>query len=603
MMMTTLRSQMKTILWILVFAFLATIVFSWGMGGFKERVKAGVIGEINKKEIKYEDFEQAARRKQEQTQKKEGKELDQDKLKQLREDLWDEEVERLLKFQEAKRLGLEVSDREIAHIVEFYPPNEIREVESFKRNGRFDINLYHQFLRRPEAAQFLIGFEESVRNYLLEQKLIFHTAQAADVSPEQVKDEFLRMIARGKLRFIAILFDKVDFDTTQIDNATLQRYYQLFPDRYKQYGQRRFAYVKFKLQPSGQDSLETEREAEDILSELQAGADFENLAKQRSEDPASAEKGGDLDWFGRGAMTLPFESAAFKAEIGQVVGPIESKFGYHIIWVEDKKIENGEEKVKARHILLKIKPSADTREAVYNQAYTFAQDIEQHGFEQMVQEYGYAVDTTKAFSEAGYIAGLGRMRMAAEFCFNNPVRTVSDVYPIPEGYVVFKIVEAIDERIKPFSEVSEQIRKSLTRVMRQHKASAEAARLRARMSAPPDLDAVAGAAGLPVYSTEDTAKSDGKLPEGLKADKDFLVQAFRLNSGELSDVIEGKNGCYIAVMEAKSDFSEDDFRANYSVIYMNLTGKEQQNIQQNWIRELRIAGNIQDYRYRYFRDF
>ncbi len=601
--MTTLRSQMKLILWILVFAFLATIVFSWGMGGFKERVKAGVLGEINKEEISYERFEQALRRKQEQAQKKEGKELDQDKLKQMREDLWDEEVERILKLQEAKRLGLDVTDREIALIVEFYPPNEIREVEAFKKNGKFDINLYRQFLRRPEAAQFLVNFEESVRNYLLEQKLMFNVSQAADVSPEQIKDEFLRLSARGKLRFIAVLYDKVDFDTNQITDPMIQRYYQLFPERYKQYGQRRFAYVKFKLQPSGQDSLEAEREAEELKAELVAGADFEELAKQRSEDPATAEKGGDLDWFGRGTMQLAFESAAFKAEIGELVGPVETKYGYHLIWVEDKKVENGEEKVKAKHILIKIKPSSDTRDAIYNQAYTFAQDAHQHGFEKMVEEYGYTVDTTKAFSEAGYIAGLGRMRMAAEFCFNNPVGTISEVYPIPDGYVVFKITEAIDERIKSLSEVTDQIKKSLIRVLRQHKAYSIAVQMRSRMSGPADLDAVGNSEGYTIYTTEDTAKSDGKMPEGLKTDRDFLVQAFRLNAGELSDVIEGKNGCYIAVMESKSDFIEDDFKANYSVIYLNLVSKEQQAVTQNWVRELRIAGKIDDYRYRYYRDF
>ncbi|MBM3329668.1 MAG: hypothetical protein FJY67_09405 [Calditrichaeota bacterium] len=602
-MMTTLRSQMKTILWILVVAFLATIVFSWGMGGFKDREQPGILGMVNGDEVTLEKFELIARRKVEAEQRKEGGQLDADKQKQLREDVWDEQVERMLKMQEASRLGIEITDREIAHIVEFYPPNEIRSVESFQRDGQFDLNLYRQFLRRPEAASFLLQLEESVRNYLLEQKLLFQATSAADVTPEQIRDEVRRGTSTAKLRFVFVPNDKVEFDSSSATDEMLQRYYRLFPDRYKQYAQRRFAFVKFKVEPSGQDSIEVENEIEELLTELQSGADFEALARQRSEDAASAEKGGDLDWFGKGAMTPNFEEACLKAQIGEIVGPVQTKFGLHIIRVDEKKVEDGEPKMRAHHILLKYKASPDTRDEVYNTVYAFAQDVSQSGFDQSVAESNLSVDTTKAFSEAGYIAGLGRMRMAAEFCFNNPVGTASEIYPIPDGYVVLKIVEATDERVKPFDEVRDQIRRTLIKTLRQHRAAAAAAELRGQMGGPQDLEAVALAANYPVYVTDDSMKTEGKLPDGVRADKDFITKAFRLKEGELSDVIEGRNGAYVAVAEAKFDIEEDNVRANYPVVYINLVGKEQQAVAQNWVRELRIAADIKDYRYRYFRDF
>jgi parvulin-like peptidyl-prolyl isomerase len=603
-MMTTLRTQMKTILWILVVAFLGTIVFSWGMGGFKDdQVDPNVIGKIAGEEITYEAFDRFIQRKQELANKDQEAPLDEAKLKQIREDSWDEEVERMLKMKDAERLGLEITDREIAYIVENYPPNEIRQVESFQREGRFAPDLYQAFLRTPDAQQFLIGLEASVRNYLIEQKLAFQVNQASDISELAVKDEYFRASTTGKLRFVFVAYDKVAFDSSEITDDMLRRYYQLFPDRFKQYAQRRFAYTKFKLEPSAEDSSEVQTLAQELMDEIRRGADFAELAKQHSEDQTSAEKGGELDWFGKGAMAKQFEEAAMAATPGELVGPVESKFGIHIIRVEEKKVEEGEWKIRARHILLKYKASPDTRDAVYSVAYAFGQDAEQSGFDQAVEASSLRVDTTKTFSEAGYIGGLGRMRMAAEFCFNNPVGTVSSVYPVPDGYVVFKIVEATEESTKPFEDVRESVAKSVTKILKNQKAGEIAASMRARMASPDDLLSVAVAEGYPVYTTEDSLKPDGKLPEGLRNDKDFMSQAFRLDEGELSEVIEGKNGCYIVHMTNKTPFNSEEYESNHFVVYASLYQKETEAVNKNWVRELRIAGNIEDLRYKFYRDF
>lgn len=601
--MTTLRNQMKTILWILVFAFLATIVFSWGMGGFKESDPEGVIAKFAGETITAGDFESYLQRKEEQARMKDSTGLDESKLKQLREDAWDEEIERQLKELDAKRLGIDVSDAEIAYIVEHFPPNEVRQVQSFQRDGRFAPDLYLAFLRTPEASQFLLSLEASVKNYLLDQKLQFYVNQAANVSELNILDQWYRGTAQGKLRFAMIPFDRADVDSNSISDEMLRRYYNLFPDRFKQYAQRRFAYVKFKIEPSGEDSTEVRTTAAELMQELRNGADFEQMASIHSEDQSSAAKGGDVGWFGRGAMVREFEQAAYAANPGDLVGPVESKFGVHVIRVEEKRTEDGNEKVRARQILIKFDASPDTREGTFSVAYAFAQDCKEHGFDQVSQQSGLPVDTTKAFSEAGYIGGLGRMRMAAEFCFNNPVGSVSEVYPVPDGYVVFKIVEATEEGNKSFEEVKDQIRKSVLKILRQQKANDVAADLRSKMTGGSDLSSVAAAAGYSVYETADSAKPDDRLPEGLRSDKDFITEAFRLKADELSGVIEGRNGCYIAYMIYKTPYAQDNYESNHFAIYGELIGKEAEAVNKNWIRELRIAADIQDYRYKYYRDF
>jgi len=80
--------------------------------------------------------------------------------------------------------------------------------------------------------------------------------------------------------------------------------------------------------------VKTETEALAILTYLRQGQSFEKLALERSSCP-SRKKGGNLGWFGRGQMVKEFENAAFSGKKGQIVGPVKTQFGYHIIRIED----------------------------------------------------------------------------------------------------------------------------------------------------------------------------------------------------------------------------------------------------------------------------
>jgi peptidyl-prolyl cis-trans isomerase C len=81
------------------------------------------------------------------------------------------------------------------------------------------------------------------------------------------------------------------------------------------------------------------QKAEEVKQQLEDGGDFAKLAKENSQDPGSAAKGGDLGCFGKGETVPEFEQAAFGAEQGEIVGPIQTEFGYHILQVTDIKPE------------------------------------------------------------------------------------------------------------------------------------------------------------------------------------------------------------------------------------------------------------------------
>lgn len=82
--------------------------------------------------------------------------------------------------------------------------------------------------------------------------------------------------------------------------------------------------------------VSNKRDAEGIMIRLTKGEDFAELAKRFSKCP-SKSKGGNLGWFGKGDMVPEFEQACFAAQKGEVVGPVKTEFGFHIIKINDQK--------------------------------------------------------------------------------------------------------------------------------------------------------------------------------------------------------------------------------------------------------------------------
>ena len=151
--------------------------------------------------------------------------------------------------------------------------------------------------------------------------------------PEQARIEYLVLDVDALMRKVSI------------KDEDLQRFYEQNANRYTQAEERRASHILIKAEadmPAAERQKARER-AQAVLAEVRADpSKFEALAKAKSEDPGSAAQGGDLDFFGRGAMVKGFEDAVFAMKPGEIGNVVETEFGFHIIRLTE--VRGGEKK-------------------------------------------------------------------------------------------------------------------------------------------------------------------------------------------------------------------------------------------------------------------
>jgi peptidyl-prolyl cis-trans isomerase C len=157
-----------------------------------------------------------------------------------------------------------------------------------------------------------------IRELILQQASKDGLDKSAELE-EKLKDLKKRLVVESFLK------KKVETES-QVSDTDLQKFYEANKDKFKTGEQIKASHILVK----------TEKEAKDILAQIKAGGNFEELAKKYSVDSSSA-KGGDLGWFGKGQMVPVFEKAAMSLKEGQVSDVVKSDFGFHIIKLTGKR--------------------------------------------------------------------------------------------------------------------------------------------------------------------------------------------------------------------------------------------------------------------------
>ena len=348
--------------------------------------------------------------------------------------------------------------------------------------------------------------------------------------------------------------------------------------------------------PPGPDSTAAYKLADNILKQARSGADFAALAKQYSQDPGSAQLGGDLGWFGKGMMVKPFEDAAFKARVGQVVGPVRTQFGLHIIKVLGK----DSRELKIADIKMSIKVSQQTKDDLKQRAEDFIYLAKQDGFDKAANTADVNVNQTPAFTKGKIIPGLGNYEDVVKWAFDGKLGDISEVMTLNQGYAVFMISEIKDASVTPFDQVAFQIKNLLTRKKQFDMAQTYANQLRQKLSPSDSLSKLPQFDSRLRYSVTGPFSPATFVP-GVGRDFNFMAEAAKLNVGQISQAVKGNMGVFIIQLLSKTPFDTTAYKIQRMTMMQQLMQQEKSNVITNWLQGLKEKASIEDNRAKIFR--
>lgn len=260
--------------------------------------------------------------------------------------------------------------------------SEIAGIDAFKKDGKFDLDLYKSLLaaRQMTPEQFQDRVREDAGVQLLVQSLgesgitskaaVNHLIDVLSASREVSPALFSADAYKDKVKVgdadIKQYYDahhaefnqpervKVDYvvlsrddmaAAVQVDDAKVAEYYKAHQaDIAPEERRVRHILIKVDAKATAAEKQAAKQKAEGLLAQVKKDPSrFAELAKANSQDPGSAANGGDLGYFGRGAMVKAFDETAFKLAKGEISGVVETEYGYHILMLEDIKAKSLEE--------------------------------------------------------------------------------------------------------------------------------------------------------------------------------------------------------------------------------------------------------------------
>jgi len=610
-LMTSMRERMHVVLWALLFLFLLSMTVGGLVGGANilDTILGKVdprtsIGMVNGESISPEQFSQMVSNQLEDYRQS-GEEITDLDLARIRDKVWESLIQDVLIRQAVTDWDIEVTDEEVLFHLKNYPPQFLQQNPAFQTNGVFDMNKYTQAVSNPQGNEWA-PVEQFMKNtYLPSYKLQQMIVQSVTVTEDDIREEYLKRNVNYTINSLHISARYFDPDSLKPSEEAIQEEYNRRLDDFHRDERRVLKMVTWEKKATQEDTNLVLAEAADLVRQLKNGADFAQLANEYSEDPGNqatpdSGRGGYLGWFGRGQMVPAFEEAAFNGQPGDIVGPVLSNFGYHIIKIHDRKNDNGEEKVEASHILLRVEISPRTKEKLRNEANLFSYDAQDYGFDAAVDTHQVSPRKSMPFTEdAISIGGLGPMRPAVRFAFNNEPGVVSDPFENDQFYAVVTLDSIIPPGPRPLEEVKPTLERSLSDKIVHEKALAVAKRIREKIDQGATLREIA---------TED------KKLEAAFGDSKNLIQGFR-NVGRsnmlVGALLNAKNGDIIgpvktirgyAIVEVVKapEIDEKDYEVQKPTIRKRILASRQNQTYSDWIKAQQDAAEIVDNRKYYY---
>ena len=374
----------------------------------------------------------------------------------------------------------------------------ISAIPAFQTSGKFDVNKYEDFLKRQYTTSN--KFEQQMQQQVLINEVLDFFKNSYFTSTV-FQGKFVDLLSRERNVSQYVINTQQFNNQINLSESSIAAYYQQNIAQYTIPAQAKFQYIQlsantlanaikvtdaqisqylqdhqsaaanvqidvshilFEVPANATPAqlAQVKAKAEQVLAQVKANpAKFAELAKQYSQDPGSAQNGGDLGYFGHGVMVKPFESVAFAMKKGQISDLVQTQFGYHILKLNDIKgndvasiRQDAIAQIQKQQSQQQLQNTVDQlNDITYNQANDLAP---------AAQKLGLALQTSD-WVQQGTKQGLFANAKLQQAAFNNDVIQAhhnSEVVDMGDGsYVVVRSVDYQASHVQPLAQVQAQI--------------------------------------------------------------------------------------------------------------------------------------------------
>jgi peptidyl-prolyl cis-trans isomerase D len=625
MVLSLMRRHAKS--WLIKFLIaIIAIVFIFYFGYSFTQREGIKVAYVNGELITGSEYQKAYRELVTSLQRQYQDNWDEDLIKSLnlRRRALDRLIDTKLVGQEARELGLEVTEREIQEAIVKYP--------AFQVDGNFDMGRYRALLsyNRMEPEDF----EADMARQLLDAKMknflsAFMTVSEQEVleqytyrnekikisfvrfAPERFKEsiqpnrarikkffeehkEDYRVPEKLKLRYIEI--DPAAFrDQVEISETEIQSYYEYNLDSYKLPEEVKARHILFRVSrdAAADEEKKVKAKAEAVLEQARKGRDFAELAKEHSEGPTKS-KGGDLGWFSRGKMVKPFEEAVFEMQKGDISDLVRTSFGFHIIKLEDIREARTKSLKEVHDQIRKNLQKQTSTELAHEKGLTLT---DQMPYE--VDLADYATDNEMRVKETDYfpedkpipeLGGDGELRSEL-FMLEHGEAT--GLVELNEKFYIFQVADRQASYLPELNAVRTRVKADLVAELAAKEAKAAAESYLAELKRGKGWEELAEKKNFePVIS--DFVRRRGTVPQ-IGYMPEMLEAAFKLSRDNLypEEVFENDRGVFVIRWEARQGIDKENFAQQRDQYRFSLMQARQSRTVADWLENLRSNADIE----------
>ena len=335
-----------------------------------------------------------------------------------------------------------------------------------------------------------------------------------------------------------------------------------------------------------EDSAAARSEILTIQRRIRDGEDFATVAMETSDDQGSGANGGDLGWFGPGRMVEAFEEAAFGADVGTLVGPIKTDFGFHLIEVTHRASVDLQ--------LSRLAYAIDVSVATLNQLQESLEDLryyaEEGDFTSEAERRQMSLESLQIQDGQTAIPGFGQSYAIEAFLRQAGTHDISPVIELDDFALVVHVIEIRPAGYEPLETVESQVKQlALLEKKREYQVN--------RLQSAYDSEGFDGLEDALGFASQTTYRLSFSNPvvSGLGRDFQFVGAALELDEGEESGVLDGENGTYVIrslLVSAPPEIADDEL----DNLVSDLLREQQSLVQREWINSVRESARIEDLR-------